>query len=190
LVREESPFVGQFQYKQENLFVDFERNPHTDAGQARMIGSAVVETEAEETGQRATVSTPPGDAALRVDPFEVADEQHAKVNAGRNPGASGFGGVVRLAGLFNPAIEVTLVEQFVELVVEDVPRNIGERVGFDPELLLAILFFPSETHSIVIRFVEVEWCEKFSIVRDNNTAVNRLFQRAVKSDCLISFRMF
>ena len=58
--------------------------------------------------QRAAVTATPGDAALRGDALEVADQDHAEVGARRNRGPALLIGVVRAAEQLQPQIALRL----------------------------------------------------------------------------------
>lgn len=91
-----------------------------------MCGRGVGQIRAEELAQRTAVRTAPGDAALTVDPFKVADEEHAEVRAGRNRGPSTLF-VVRLTQSFDKAVESGFGEHRVELGIERMRRRFGQR---------------------------------------------------------------
>ena len=60
-------------------------------------GVSSVDRHTQKLGQRAAVFAPPGNAALRTEALKVADQNHAKVNAGRDRSASHLGRVIRTA---------------------------------------------------------------------------------------------
>jgi hypothetical protein len=58
--------------------------PAAGQRQGGVIGTVLCQRQSQELPEREAVRTPPGDAALGVDPLEVADQQHAEVIAGRD----------------------------------------------------------------------------------------------------------
>ena len=58
----------------------------------KVLGSGVafVERNAQEVPQAEAVRAPPGDAALAVDAFEVAHQQHPKIDARRDRRLAAF----------------------------------------------------------------------------------------------------
>ena len=61
-----------------------------------MVGRVFGQRDAEELPQRKAVAATPGDAPLRADAFEVADQQHAKIDARRNRRPAEMVVVIRL----------------------------------------------------------------------------------------------
>lgn len=67
----------------EGELMDLQRQPISRQRERRVVRRRLAGTEAEEAGQRAAVLAASRDAALTVDPFEVADEEHPEVDARR-----------------------------------------------------------------------------------------------------------
>src|SRR5436190_2340605 len=107
-----------------------------------MIGCGLVDGNAEELCQRAAIAAPPGDAALGGDAFEVADEDHAKVNARRDRWPTELGGIVWLATLFDPLVELGLRQELIEFLVEGMPRRLRQLRRGNPKPLLFSFAFP------------------------------------------------
>ena len=63
----------------ENLGVDLQRQPAARPAQPRMVRHRFPAAEEQELPQRQAVGAAPLDAALTVDPFEVADQRHAEI---------------------------------------------------------------------------------------------------------------
>ena len=97
-------FLSHQQNKGENLIVNIERESLFDFRQRTVIGRFFGRFQPEKTPQRKAVRTPPGDAPLRADIFEVPNEQHSKVDAGSNPRASLIR-IIRFAKIFEELIE-------------------------------------------------------------------------------------
>src|SRR5581483_12313035 len=94
--------------------------------------------DAEEGPRRPAIAAPPGDGPLGVEALEVADEEHAEVDA-RGDGVSAFTvGIVGLAKVLGVAVEAGFGEQGVELVVEGVAGGLGQVGGDSPEVRLPL----------------------------------------------------
>ena len=105
-----------------------------------MVGRGLVERNAQERSQAQAVGTAPGDAALAVDPLEVAHQQHAEVHARRNGGLAAFlfGGVVLPAATFDPAVEAGFGQQLVELAIKGMPRRFRQTTGHHKQGVLPL----------------------------------------------------
>ena len=132
---------GQLEHEVEHRLVHFQRQPTVYPRQAGVVGRLLMHRHAQKLGQRATVVTPPGDAALRADSLEVADENHAKVDARRNRLAAHLGGVVGSTERFQPAVEAGFGQQRVQLFVKWVAGRFGQLRGRDPSRLLFLFAF-------------------------------------------------
>src|SRR5277367_6524761 len=108
-----------------------------------MVRRALVKRNAQECPQRQTVRAAPGDAALAVEPFEVADEQHAEVDARRQARLTAFlfAFVEDGTASLDPAVEVGLSQQRVELLIEGVACRRCELVRRDEQRFLPRLPF-------------------------------------------------
>ena len=104
----------------------------------RVVRGRLVQLDAQEAPQRQRVGEAPPDAALRVDAFEVADQQAAKVQTRRQRRPSHLGCVELLTAAFDEGVEAVLVEQRVKPLVERMCRCAGHVGGRDPELLLVL----------------------------------------------------
>src|SRR5437867_3823850 len=99
----------------------------------RMIGRRLVEAQAQKVAYRQRVRCPPGDPALRVEPFEIADQQQAEVPARREAGPSHHRRIERPTVLLNEAVEACSLEDLVQAHVERVPRRHRELGRGDPQ---------------------------------------------------------
>jgi hypothetical protein len=90
-----------------------------------MIRGVVGQFEPEELTNRKAVSASPSDPALGLDPFKIANKEHAKVNARWNPGATTDLAVVGNAELLDPSIEACLLKQLIEFRIECVSVRTG-----------------------------------------------------------------
>ncbi len=88
----------------------------------------------------------PGDASLGVEILEVADKEHAEVDARRDRIPAHAVGVIGLAEAFDMAVEATLSQQGVEFIVEDMAGGLGQVGGSDPEVPLPVLGPTTHAH--------------------------------------------
>ena len=79
--------------------------PVTHPSQAGMVGRLFGESDAQELSQTEAVGAPPGDASLRADPFELANQQHSEVGPRRNARSPHRVMIVRLAKCFDVFVE-------------------------------------------------------------------------------------
>src|ERR1700744_3518016 len=112
-----------------------------------MLRRRLAHRHTEEAAQTEAVGTTPGDAALAVDPLEVADQEHAEIDARRNRIPAHVVGVMRPAQRFDMAIEARVAKEAIELVVEDVAGGLRQIRGRDPEFPL--LFARTAAHAHV-----------------------------------------
>ena len=77
-----------------------------------------IQREVQKLANRERVRGTPGDAELRVDALEVADQQQPKVHAGRQTRAPHRLVVKRAARPFHELVELLLVEQGVQAAIK------------------------------------------------------------------------
>ena len=121
--------------------MDRQGQPLSGAAQRRVVGDALREGEAQELAQGQGVREAPLQPPLRFDPFEEADEVHPEVDP-RGHGLPPWdmrGLVIGRTQGFRVPVEARLAEQFVELLIEAVPRSRGDLIVRDPQRRLAIL---------------------------------------------------
>src|SRR5260370_34154923 len=113
-----------------------------------MVWRLFAQRNAQEFPERKAVSTPPGDSALAADPFEVADQQHSKVDARRHARLAPLFLllVVLLTAALEPRVEAGLAQQLVQLLVEWMPLRPRKLVGCDEERLLLRLLPLAHRH--------------------------------------------
>ncbi len=83
LAFEQSPVGQQSQYPEEHFPVRVDVDQPARPGDRRMIGHALIQPDSQEPPQTQRVRRPPGNAALGVNPLEVAQQQQAKIDPGR-----------------------------------------------------------------------------------------------------------
>ena len=125
---------ASFRTKTKTLFVDALGQALTDLGQAGVVGRSLVLQEAEEGLHRAAIGTTPGDGPLRVEALEVADEEHAEVDAGRHTRSAEAVGVVGAAQILNERLEARLVQQRIEARVKRIRRRRGQILEGDDQI--------------------------------------------------------
>jgi hypothetical protein len=102
----------------------------------RVIRRRFIQREVQKLANRERVPGAPGDAALRIDALEVADQQQPKVHAGRQARAPHGLGVKRAARPFNELVELLLVEQGVQASIKWMRGRRRQIGGGDPEIML------------------------------------------------------
>ena len=90
----------------------------------------------------AAVDTPPGDATLRADLFEVSDEQYPET-ASRQDRIPALVHIERTVQSFDKFIESGLIQSSVQLLIEDVTGDRRQIADGNSELLLPIVFSSS-----------------------------------------------
>src|SRR6185436_6182784 len=88
---------------------------------------------------------------LGVEALEVADEEHAEVDARRDGVAADVGGVVLLAEVLGEAVEAVVVEELVELVIEDMAGGLRQVGSGDPKFGLVFGGAAAHTHGRLLR---------------------------------------
>jgi len=93
-----------------------------------MVRHAIGHAQPEKVPQGQTVATAPGNPTLRVDPLEVAHQQHAEVDPRWYRRTPLRLGVVRRTLRLGESIERRLRQQRVQPRVEGMPRERGKLV--------------------------------------------------------------
>jgi len=93
-------------------------------------------------------------APLRADAFEIADQQHAKVDARRNRRAADVVMVIRPADLLDRAVEVGFSQQPIELAIKHVPFRLRQAGGGHPHLLLFVASLSQRHRRCLLRFYD------------------------------------
>jgi hypothetical protein len=123
-----------------------QRQTIADASLRRMIGRIVRERDAEKLSQRERIAAPPGNAPLRADPLEVADQQHAKVHARRHRRPALPLRIIRLAQCLDMPIKAALAQERVELVTKHMPRRPRQLVVHHEQILLLLRLTLAHRH--------------------------------------------
>ena len=110
-----------------------------------MIRDIIAEPSAQKLPQAQRVGTAPGDAAFRINSFEVADQQHPKVHPRHDSGPTHHRGIELPAGVFNKPVKPIAFQHPVDPFVEHVSFRPRQFLGRDPQRFLALLF-PSHAH--------------------------------------------
>src|ERR1019366_2211858 len=101
-----------------------------------MIRCRLSQAETEKVSQRQRVRHPPGNASLGVDTFQEAQQQHSEINARGQPWSAHGGGIEALAKMFQPAVELVLVEDLADLGVKRVTCRFYDIRGSHKQTLL------------------------------------------------------
>src|SRR3989454_265587 len=111
------------------------------ARERRVIRGRGVEAEPHEATDRERIGRAPGNPALGVEPFEVAEQQQPKVPPRRQPGAPHHRRVERLTLFLGEPVEAGFVEDGVQPRVERMAGRDGELAGVVPfEEVTALLW--------------------------------------------------
>jgi hypothetical protein len=111
----------------------------TRARDRRVVRRGVLKPDVQESTNRQRVCGAPRDAALGVQAFDVADQQHAEVAARREPGAAHARRVEAAARVLDVAIEARRIEDRIEPGVERMPRAGAQLRRRNPERCLLVL---------------------------------------------------
>ncbi len=103
-------------------------------GHGRMDGSGFGYRQSEKLAERTAIVTTPSNAPLTVQPFKIPDQDHPKVDSGRDTGTS-FLCVVGFTELLNKVIEPALIENLIQFVVEGVSLCANNLTGCNKQLL-------------------------------------------------------
>lgn len=113
----------------------FGRQAIADVGERRVIRRVFPQRDPQELSQRERIAAPPGNAPLRADPLEVADQQHAKVHARRHRRPALPLRIIRLAQCLDVPIKAALAQERVELVIKHMPRRPRQLVVHHEQIL-------------------------------------------------------
>ena len=86
----------------------------------RVIGRRVLQADPDEITQGQRIRRAPRDATLRVNAFEVADQQQPEVDAGRQAGPAHRLGVEARALRFSEIVESVLAQELIHPPIEGV----------------------------------------------------------------------
>ena len=87
----------------------------------RVVGGRLVERQPHETTDGEGIGRPPGDAAFRVDPFEVPDHQQPEILTRRHTRTPHDGRIERPTLVFREPVEPMRVQERIQPRVERVP---------------------------------------------------------------------
>ena len=85
-----------------------------------MIGRRFVQRDIQKRPQRQRILRPPGDPALGIDPFEIADQQQPKIDPRRQAGPPLLLRLEPLAQPLHKSIEMVSLQQLVQTLIERV----------------------------------------------------------------------
>ena len=111
-----------------------------------MVWRRVFQPQAEKIAQRQRICRTPGDAALRIDAFEVSDQQQPEIDVWRQAGTPHGLGIKAGALRFNKVVEAVLAQQLIQPPVEGVARGSRQLCGRDPHRRLSIAFAFAHRH--------------------------------------------
>jgi hypothetical protein len=117
------------QHPGEHGLVGLDIDQSACTGNRRMVRRRLRQHQAEKLAQGERVRRSPRDRALRVQAFEVADQQQPEVAPGRQPRPA-LVGVESLAESLDEAVEVVLIEDLIQPGIERMrraPRQVARR---------------------------------------------------------------
>jgi hypothetical protein len=120
--RHQIVLARDLQDETEHGVVNFQRQPRAGHAERGVVGHALALDQPQEAMQRQRVGAAPFDLALRIQPLELADEQHPEVPSGRNRQAAPVL-VGRLAEHLDRLVELRLGQDLVAPVVECTGRR-------------------------------------------------------------------
>src|ERR1019366_7939066 len=109
----------------------------------RVIRRALIQSDSQKPPQPERIRRPPGNAALRIDPLEIAQQQQAEIHSRRQRGPAVVGGVEYRALLLYKLIELLAVEEFIEALIKRMRRTLSQLVVSDPKIFLPLAVLAS-----------------------------------------------
>ena len=106
----------------------------------RVVGHVLIQPHTQEPADGERVGCPPCDPALRIQAFEVADQQQPEVDPRRQARPSHRRRVERAARLLHERIEARVVQEDIQPLVERVRRRARQLGHRDPQALLSAPF--------------------------------------------------
>src|SRR5713226_4994306 len=106
-----------------------------------MIRTRFVQGQAQKATNPQRVGRPPGDATLRIDAFEVPQQEHSEVPTGLQARPSNSRCVELPALRLHEGVELRLAQELVQSLVERMPRTRRQFARRDPHRLLPVLTF-------------------------------------------------
>jgi hypothetical protein len=116
-----------------------------------MIRRGTVQAHTEEVPQRERVGRAPRDAPLRIEAFEIADQQQAEIDPGRQARAAHRVGIELGALRFGELVELLLAQQLIQARVKRMTGGRRQVRRGDPHGWLsgAFPFAHCHAHSVV-----------------------------------------
>ena len=120
-------------------------------------GPRSLDAQAQEAPHRQRVGSPPGDPALRVEPFEVPEQQQPEVPPRQQARPTHLPRVEPLAALLREAIEPASLQHRVQALIERVPGALRQLARRDPHrpacrfFRLPIAMCPQSRHTALSR---------------------------------------
>jgi dihydrofolate reductase len=107
---------------------------------------------AEKVAQRKRIGSAPGDPALGVDAFEVANQQQSEIDPGGQAGAAHRGGVEAGTLRFDEGVEAVLSQQLIQPTIEGMTRGRRQVRRRHPHRLSVTFSFAHRHGRSVVRF--------------------------------------
>src|SRR6266704_244405 len=141
----------------------FDIDQSSRARNRRVIRRRLAQFQFQKMAQRQRVRRPPRDATLSFNPFEIADQQQAKIPPRHQRRPPNRLGVEALTLPLHECIEPALLQHLVQALIERMryrPRQLAVR---HPELflLLPLLRSSSHRHARSVRTPAVDYARNF-----------------------------
>src|SRR5258708_28053499 len=94
----------------------------------------------DELTQGQGVGQTPGNSTLRINPFEVPQQQRTKVDPRRDARAPQAALVITPTQLLHVTVEVVLIENLIQPFVKGMRRSAHDLAPDDPEIFLLLPF--------------------------------------------------
>jgi len=130
----------------------FNRNESPSPGNRRVVRWWFGQPQAQKVAQRQRIRRAPGDATLRIDAFEVPDQQQPEIDARRQARPPHRLGVKAGALRLDEIVEIMLTQQLIQTSIKRMARSRRQVRAGDPHRWLPIPFAFAHRHG---RSVEV-----------------------------------
>src|SRR6516164_4555935 len=141
------------QHPGEDRLVRLKIDQATRTRDRRVIGRRLRQHQAEKVAQRKRIGSAPGDPALGVDAFEVANQQQSEIDPGGASWGGHRGGVEAGTLRFDEGVEAVLSQQLIQPTIEGMTRGRRQVRRRHPHRRLSVAFSFAHRHGrSVVRF--------------------------------------
>jgi hypothetical protein len=129
----------------------------TGARNRGVIGSILIQRNAQKAPQAQRVLQPPRNAALRLDALEIPNHQRPEINPRRQSGTTQILGVKPGTQLLDERIESLAIEDLVQPNIERVPWAHSHIRIRHPQILLPLSILAcSHRHDLILKMTLVD----------------------------------